>query len=148
MGTYDKEVLALDVQSGKIKWRQEVFGEIEASVLISSNGILYVGTVSGTFYVMREDDGLILDSLDFREIVLSNDGDPSPLHVPSGISSSALLSSNNRIYLTLTDGRLIAFQDAAQLKTSLCTIVRCARPMLSMDPQHTGQSPYQVRSAS
>jgi len=145
VGTWSSEIIALDTKTGQIVWQTQTDSEIEASVLSASNGIAYVGTVSGTLYSFLENSGKILDKFAFRN---TRDTIRSPVDDLSSVSivSSALLGSNRHLYVSLTDGRLVAFQDASNLGTSssLCQVEICARPMLSMDPSHHGRSPYSV----
>ena len=140
VGTWNAEILALDVTTGSIMWRTSTDSEIEASVVSTSNGIAYVGTVSGTLYSFREKTGQILETFSFRE---TRPGVSSPVNVPAGIASSALVGSEKRVYVALTDGRLVALYDpSSQYGTlsALCDVSKCARPMLSMDISHSGRS--------
>jgi hypothetical protein len=85
-----------------------------------------------------------MESFEFRE---TRPSASAPVNIPVGISSSALLGSDKKIYLALTDGRIVALHDLrTQFGTSsaLCDVTTCARPMLSMDISHSGRSPYAV----
>ena len=68
VGSADKQVYALDLQTEKRLWQTELDGEIEASCLILDNCI-YVGTMKGTLFALNHKDGKILWSFKSRDKV-------------------------------------------------------------------------------
>ena len=62
VGTQDRDIRALDTETGRTVWKFDLRGEVEADQAIYgtpaiSNGIAYVGSYDGTLYALDLTDG-------------------------------------------------------------------------------------------
>lgn len=82
---------ALDPEDGSTKWMKTLEGLVSTRPALGDDGLIYVGTSSGTFYALDEDGNIEWD-----------------LSVGSGISSSPTIGSDGTIYFGNDDGKLYA----------------------------------------
>ncbi len=59
-GTLGRRVYAVNAQTGKLDWEQTVNGAVLGSPVLSTNGILYVGTFGGDLVALNTQNGTIL----------------------------------------------------------------------------------------
>ena len=71
IGTFGKEMLALDAKNGSIKWRYSTQGWVWAGPTLANN-VLYFGDLSGNFYALNPSDGKELKSIKLNNAVVDS----------------------------------------------------------------------------
>jgi cobaltochelatase CobN len=107
-GDWSPGLYSLNASTGKIEWRNEAI--TGASSIAVSDGVIVVGSLSGSLYYVNASDGSIIKS-----VTLENN--------PSwwGIASSPLVY-NNKIYVTtFSNGALHALNESGNVEWSFVT---------------------------
>lgn len=98
IGSFAREMLAIDSSSGKVLWRQPTTGWVWAGPALV-DGTLYFGDLDGDFYAMNAVDGNVVWQI------------PNKLGTGHAISDRPLVSDGT-VYYTSEDGTLFAVNAA------------------------------------